>query len=295
MSKRININDVKRESYIQLPRWLTTEEKYKSLSNDAKFAYAILKDRYRLSEQTTKNGSDAFIDENGDIYFVYTIKELMNILGLSDKTVTKIKRMLIDLRLLEEVRRGQGNANWYYLLEPTFDESENQPEKNESQTVEGVKTRKIYDSKFGPRPIQDSDEIRPIKKDFSELDLSNLEEEEYIVRAHEDYIAYEILKEELTLKEIDQNTINKIIGQLYEYGIEIFEMKNVEKQFTHMMDKQLAGKRIFDFAFYFAKGLKDLTLQSKATKQYQKEKLAEYAISQQNRPKVIFYDWLTEV
>lgn len=293
MSRRVNKDDIKRESYIQLPRWLTTEEKYKGLSNDAKFAYAILKDRYRLSEHTTESGSDAYVDEEGDIYFVYTIKELMDILGVSDKTVTKIKRSLISAGLLDEVRQGQGKTNRYYLLQPTFDEP-NQSEKKAPQTVGGVETRKNSESKVRKNTNQNSEKVRPIKKDLSELDLSNFEEEEYILRARAENIAYDILNDFLRSKQIDQVTINQTILQMIEHDLDLFLMQDVEKQFGHMMNKKHYGERIYDFAKYFVKGLKDLTIQSSASRQYQEEKLREYeAARERSRQNAgVFYNWL---
>ncbi len=43
-----------------------TNEKYMKLSNNAKIAYALLKDRLELS---IKNN---WFDENGDIFFIFT-------------------------------------------------------------------------------------------------------------------------------------------------------------------------------------------------------------------------------
>ncbi|MFM9785369.1 replication initiator protein A, partial [Streptomyces scabiei] len=40
-----NVNEVYTEKYYQLPQWLFTNEKYKDLSNNARIAYALLKDR----------------------------------------------------------------------------------------------------------------------------------------------------------------------------------------------------------------------------------------------------------
>ncbi len=223
---------------------------------------------------------------------------------------------LVEEKYIVQLRRRNGKKwdyIYYFNLERFTEEKVKDLEEKEQATAMSFrkpeaqrKSAEIWDVENGkpkmgsPKPADkrihsQENTHKENTQDLKDLELKEIEEEEeYIVRAREDNIAYEILKEELTQKEIDKETVKNIIGQLHEYDINLFEMQNVEKQFTHMMDKQLAGQRIYDFAFYFAKGLKDLTLQSKATKQYQKEKLAEYAISQQNRPKVAFYDWLTE-
>lgn len=225
---------------------------------------------------------------------------MMDELGIkSEDTFYKYRKQLVDKGYIKiEKRRKEGSkfeSNLYKIVAVPVEIPAEKPAE--------VQEKKPHPKKSGmekPYPNFSSTENPSTENQGTIITSSiitsstNLEEEEYIVRTSEDNIAYEILKDELTTKEIDQETIKNIIGQLQEYGIELFEMQNVEKQFVHMMDKQLAGERIYDFAFYFAKGLKDLTLQSKATKQYQKEKLAEYAITQQNRPKVAFYNWLEE-
>ena len=59
-----NVNEVYTEKYYQLPQWLFTNEKYKDLSNNARIAYALLKDRNRYS---IKNH---WFDADGNIYFI---------------------------------------------------------------------------------------------------------------------------------------------------------------------------------------------------------------------------------
>lgn len=290
MSKRFSVHDAKNEEFIQFPRWLITEDKYKGLSNDAKVAFALLKDRFRLSIHTFHEGNDSFIDEDGSIYCVYTLKQLMELLNLSDKTVTKAKKELIKVGLLEEVRRGQGKANRYYILNPIFENDQ----KKEIETLDMPKKRKISDSKNGNFTSQESEILRGSNKDFSKSDLSNLEEEEYIIHARAKNIAYEILNDFLQRKKLDQKTINKIIKHLIELGLDIFLINDVEKQLNHMVEKHNSGERIYDFAKYFAKGLLDLTVQSKVSREYQEEKLREYESKKQlsdENPKK-FMDWL---
>lgn len=164
-TKRINIKEVNRNKFFQMPQWLFTEERYMKLSNDCKVAYMLLKDRHELSKKSAEE-KGTFIDEKGDIYFVYTIMDLMNILHKSDKTVTKIKNELIKVGLIEEERLGQGYANRYYLTEPTFNEIVKN-DKKEAETIDTVENRKNYDSKqtldnkgIVNSPILESEKLR---------------------------------------------------------------------------------------------------------------------------------------
>ena len=79
------------------------------MSTDAKFTYAILKDRFELSLRNN------WIDKNGDVYLIYTITELQEILGYGNKKVIKLKKELKEYGLLEEVRQGLNKPNLLYL------------------------------------------------------------------------------------------------------------------------------------------------------------------------------------
>lgn len=108
--------DTYREKFFRVPKVFTTNEKYLSMSNDAKFGYAILLDRQELS---IKNG---WTDEEGNIYFVFSNKQLCKIWNCSEKTVIKIKNVLKKAELLLEVRTGR--ANHMYLLRPEVNEND---------------------------------------------------------------------------------------------------------------------------------------------------------------------------
>lgn len=93
------------EKYFQLPKVFFTNDKYISISNDAKVAYAILKDRFDYS---IKNN---WIDENDNIYFIYTVKELMILLQCREGKISKIKKELEEVGLLFQKRCGSKLVN----------------------------------------------------------------------------------------------------------------------------------------------------------------------------------------
>ncbi|MCT4394895.1 replication initiator protein A [Lacticaseibacillus paracasei] len=100
------------ETYYQLLRVFFTSPKYKTMSNDAKVAFSLLKDRFKYS---VKNN---WIDEDGRLYFVYTNKELMTVLNCREGKLSSIKKELINANLLMQKRMGINQPNRLYLLRP---------------------------------------------------------------------------------------------------------------------------------------------------------------------------------
>ena len=108
--KRISARQVQSsERFYRIPKIFVESPLYKPMSTDAKFTYAILKDRFELSLRNN------WIDKNGDFYLIYTVTELQEILGYGNKKVIKLKKELQEYGLLEEVRQGLNKPNLLYL------------------------------------------------------------------------------------------------------------------------------------------------------------------------------------
>lgn len=101
------------DRFYALPKVLFENPIYEDMRLDAKVAYAMLKDRLDLS---FKNN---WIDENGNIYLVYSNSNLMKILSCSKSTLLRIKKQLTEYGLIHEVQQStskSGNlANRIYL------------------------------------------------------------------------------------------------------------------------------------------------------------------------------------
>lgn len=111
---KYNIVDRAKFIFYQIPKLLIHGEKYKNLlSHSDIITYSILMDRLNIS---IKNN---WLDKEGNIYFVYTNKQLMDILNVTENTVINTKKNLIKAGLLEQERTGR--ANRLYLLEPQID------------------------------------------------------------------------------------------------------------------------------------------------------------------------------
>ena len=105
--------DTERFSFYMLPKVLVTEDLYKNLSSDAKILYACLLERSSLS---FKND---WIDEQGRVYIVFTVEEIMKMLNKSNKTAVKILNELDantkGIGLIERKRQGLGKPNIIYV------------------------------------------------------------------------------------------------------------------------------------------------------------------------------------
>ncbi|MCV5366693.1 replication initiator protein A, partial [Escherichia coli] len=75
----------------QLFQYLFYEPKYRKLSNNARVLYSILRDRYKLSVQTSQV-KDTFIDEDGNIFCILDNTELSYLLTVSEPTAIKAKK-----------------------------------------------------------------------------------------------------------------------------------------------------------------------------------------------------------
>lgn len=97
--------EVYREKYYQMPKVFFTNEKYINLSNDAKITYMLLKARFDYSVQNN------WVDSNDNIYFIYTIEELMRLLNCREGKISKIKKELESAGLLKQKKGRVKQAN----------------------------------------------------------------------------------------------------------------------------------------------------------------------------------------
>lgn len=97
-------------AFYRVPKVLFTNDRFKYLSAEAKTLYGILLDRVPLS---AKNG---WIDEQGRVYIICTIEEIMADMNCGNK---KAVQLLADLEtkvgLIERKRQGLGKPNLIYV------------------------------------------------------------------------------------------------------------------------------------------------------------------------------------
>ncbi|MCD8853112.1 replication initiator protein A [Staphylococcus xylosus] len=114
-----NIKEIQKEKFYQLPKVFFTNPKYTNLSNDAKITWSILRDRLDLSIRNN------WIDENGDIFFIYTNEKLKSILNISSPNkLSKIKKELTQADLFNQIRVGLNKPNKLYIKKPEVTEAD---------------------------------------------------------------------------------------------------------------------------------------------------------------------------
>lgn len=103
-----NIKEIQNEKFYQLPKVFFT-----NLSNDAKVTWPILRNRLDLSIRNN------WIDENGDIFFIYTNEKIKSILNISNPNkLSKIKKELSQADLFSQIRVGLNKTNKLYIKRP---------------------------------------------------------------------------------------------------------------------------------------------------------------------------------
>lgn len=113
-------------SFYRVPRLLIKDERFKGLSSDAKLLYGLMLDRMSLS---MKNG---WLDDENRAYIIYTVDAIMEDLGCSKPTCTKIMRELDSengIGLIEKKRRGLGKPDIIYVK--NFSSVPNEKEEKE--------------------------------------------------------------------------------------------------------------------------------------------------------------------
>ena len=87
--KRFTKEEVLKEDYIQMPKWLFNEE-FKSLSNDGKVLYSVLRDRHRLSL------SNNWVNDKNEIYFLFSRENMVVLLELTGKHSSYLETIMSD-------------------------------------------------------------------------------------------------------------------------------------------------------------------------------------------------------
>lgn len=209
------INELRQYQFIQLPKELLYNPRYKGLSSDSKILYGLLLDRMELSRENN------WINEKGEIYLIFTRQNIQTLLNVSDKPCTKAFKQLSQMELIKEQRQGLGKPNLIFIGHIIYDTP---------QSIENPMNRKMSDSVIGKYTTKQSANVRPNKTEF--IKTENLEEEDSInkmdvdqevINIYKDCISNTISNREFeTLKEL-QGTVGK---ELLNKAIVLATMKN---------------------------------------------------------------------
>lgn len=96
-------------AFYRIPKILITENAFAELSTDAKLLYGLLLDRVSLSS------SSGWLDEQGRVYIIYTIRSIQRDLHCGVKKAVKLLQELQKFGLIEKVIQGQGKPALIYV------------------------------------------------------------------------------------------------------------------------------------------------------------------------------------
>lgn len=205
------INETLQHSYYQMPQELFCNEKYKKLSIEAKVIYAFLLNRMNLSR------INKWINDKGEIYLIYTRKEIQSKLNLSDKPVTRAFKELRETNLIKEEKQGFGKPNLIYIGKIEHEElqindidTDDYIEMNNLLTDNRIKK----DYCVGENTIQETENLRTNKKDNKKHKNNNID----VSQSKMDTKNLENIKQKCELylfKENQRNIIENILDLMF--------------------------------------------------------------------------------
>ena len=118
--------------FLQVPKLLLSEERYRDLSGDAKILYSLMLERGELSHQ---NG---WYDERGRPFIYFTIEDVMEKLRIGHTKASVVLKDLEKADLIARVRQGQGKPNRIYVGRFYQDEESFAEIKNSGKRKSGI-------------------------------------------------------------------------------------------------------------------------------------------------------------
>ncbi len=161
--------------FIPLPRFVMAGD----YTLNAKMLYGLLFNRTMLSQ---KNG---WVSEEGYVYIIYTIKQMADDLGRSERTVKSALRELENAGLLTRTHQGVKKANMLFLKIPDGVQVSSRPEGNicpmEVQDPSPCKGQKLptsnTDTKY--REQSKTERVESTRRRYGEFQNVFLSSEEY--------------------------------------------------------------------------------------------------------------------
>ncbi len=109
-----------RQRFLKMPKDLILNKCYRNiLTSDAKIVYGLLLDRMELSRK------NEWVNENNEIYLLFTKDKIADALGISNRTVYKAFNLLEKLELIKQERQGRNRPNRIYIGKTNADYSGN--------------------------------------------------------------------------------------------------------------------------------------------------------------------------
>lgn len=203
--KLYKINETLEHTYYQMPQELFDNEKYMSLSIEAKVIYSFLLNRMNLSK------INKWINERREIYLIYTRKEIQSKLNLSDKPVTRAFKELRESSLIKEEKQGFGKPNLIYIGKIEHEEKQ-YGDINNNLEAEDIRLNNQIKADYyiGENTNTDTENIRTNKKD----NIKNKNKEIEVSQSSLEQETLEYIKQKCELNLFDEKQRNIIENAL---------------------------------------------------------------------------------
>ncbi|HDD0571716.1 TPA: replication initiator protein A [Staphylococcus aureus] len=155
--KKISASKFETSRFYQLPKFLFEDDYFSKMTTEAKVMYALLKDRFELSKINN------WIDEENNIYLLYTNKQLCSILQYGEPKIIKLKKELEKFSLIVNERQGLNKPNKIYLLEPNY---------YKELTNLKFQNKQFVSSRTNKSIVQELTNYKSNETDISETDIS---------------------------------------------------------------------------------------------------------------------------
>lgn len=200
-------NEILSNKFYQIPQELFVSSLYKDkLNSDSKILYAFLLDRLSLS---SKNN---WIDEQKNIYLIFTRQEVQEKLGLSEKTATKAFKQLINVNLIAEKRQGLGKPNLIYVAKIQYEDKCNIPDRENLQVLNS----NFYGSGIVQSTVQEQENLLTINTNNINTNIINTDS--INPKSNKECITLMDIKEKSKINEFtkeEQSILEDVIERLY--------------------------------------------------------------------------------
>ena len=200
-------NEILENSYYQIPQELFVNSLYKEkLNSDSKILYAFLLDRLSLSQK------NHWFDEYGRVYLIFTREEVQDKLCLSEKTVTKAFKQLLEVNLITEKRQGLGKPNLIYVGKIQHEEIISDIDQESLQVLNS----KNYGSGKVKSTTLDTEKLPTINPNNIKTNIINTDS--INPKSNDECVSLNEIKEKSKLNEFtkeEQSILEDVIERLY--------------------------------------------------------------------------------
>ena len=241
--KRITIQEFEQERFYKLYKFLFEDDYFRKLSDSSKIAYCMFRDRFELSKMNN------WIDENGNVYLIFTTKDLCELLNCGTQKVTKIKKELESFNLLEQERMGLNKPNKIYILEPQkpyedssvkeFRKSKFQNSENQKTRISKIKKQEFRNSKSNDTDLNNTDYIETENNDRHDMNDTYNNQTNHNHSYHTNYQQSEFNNDALKFQVLEE-----LPQQIKDY-LSNFEIKEIRI----IKSVLLKGKKSFNNTF----------------------------------------------